>query len=174
MGSLMPRSLGLWIILATAGSGCLKAPLQPDLPPVTQLQIRAMQSRTYSGQDAKTVLRVVLNVLEDDGFLVHYGSTDLGLLDASKTVGELDVGGFSIPLSVLFPAQGNIPVVDTVQATANVSEFGDRVKVRVNFERKLTRLSGTVIRVAQVTEAKRYQEFFVKLDKGLFLQREGL
>lgn len=35
-------------------------------------------------------------------------------------------------------------------------------------------MRGRVLRVAEVTDAKRYQEFFARLDKGLFLQREGL
>jgi hypothetical protein len=133
-----------------------------------------MQSRTYTGQDTKTALRVILNVLEDDGFLVHYGSTDLGLLDASKTIAEFSAGGFTLPLNAVVGRRPSAATFDTIQATANVSEFGDRIKVRINFERKLTDSEGRVIRVAQVTDAKRYQEFFAKLDKGLFLQQEGL
>lgn len=49
----------------------------------------------------------------------------------------------------------------------------DRVRVRINFQRRLVDPRGRV-QVTQVTDAKGYQEFFAKLDKGLFLQREGL
>jgi hypothetical protein len=165
---------GLSIIVGAALSGCIMTPLQPDLPPLSQLAVRAIQTRTYAGQDARTVLRVVLNVLQDDGFLVHYGSTELGLLDASKTITEFDVGAFTLPLNVLVGGRAIVATVGTIGATANVSAFGDRTKVRINFERKLTDSAGRVIRVAQVTDPKVYQEFLAKLDKGLFLQQEGL
>jgi len=47
------------------------------------------------------------------------------------------------------------------------------VRVRINFQRRLIDVRG-VVTVTQVTDAKGYQEFFAKLDKGLFLEREGL
>ena len=40
-------------------------------------------------------------------------------------------------------------------------------------QRKVIDARGAVT-VTQLTDAKGYQEFFAKLDKGLFLEREGL
>ena len=171
----MRRVLGLPLLLAIATSGCAIGRRLPEPFPFTQLEIRAIQTRTYAGRDAGTVLRTLLSVLQDDGYLVHYGDLDLGLLDASKAVAGVDGGEFGL----LFPARvfaeivGASPGVATVDATANVTEFGDRVRVRVNFQRRLVDRWGAVI-VRPVTDAKSYQEFFAKLDKGLFLQGEGL
>jgi hypothetical protein len=172
---VMGLSHGLLVVLGVASAGCFAARRLPDQLPATQLEIRAIQTRTYAGQDARTVLKTLLSVLQDDGFLVHYGDVELGLLDASKSVTGVDAGDFGLafPTRVAGEIVGTTLGVATVEATANVSEFGDRVKVRVNFQRRLVDSSGNVV-VTTVTDAKGYQEFFAKLDKGLFLQREGL
>jgi hypothetical protein len=136
---------------------------------------RSVQTRTYTGQNPKTIMKTLLAVLQDDGFVVHYGNAELGLLDASKSVARLDDGDFNLdlPTRVRNEIAGATSGITTVEATANVSDLGDRVSVRINFQRRLTDNGGRT-RVAQVTDAKGYQEFFAKLDKGFFLQREGL
>jgi hypothetical protein len=172
----MRRVGALLVVLAATLAGCMPARRLPEPLPVTQLEIRAIQTRTYAGQDVRTVLMALLSVLQDDGFLVHYGDVELGLLDASKSVAGFDAGDFSLtlPTRVAGEIVGVSPGVATIEATANVTRFGDRVRVRINFQRRLTDARGTVVAVSQVTDAKGYQEFFTKLDKGLFLQQEGL
>jgi hypothetical protein len=170
----MRRVLGVALLLAITASGCTGRRL-PEPFPFSQLEIRAIQTRTYAGRDLATVLKTLLNVLQDDGFLVHYGDLALGLLDASKAVAGVDGGEFGLilPTRIFLEIVGGSPGVATVDATANVSEFGDRVRVRVNFQRRLVGLFGGVS-VTPVTDPKSHQEFFTKLDKGLFLQGEGL
>ena len=84
--------------------------------------------------------------------------------------GELSL---SLPNRIIAEIQGVSRTSATLDATANVSTHGDRVRVRINFQRRLIDVRG-VVTVTQVTDAKGYQEFFAKLDKGLFLEREGL
>src|SRR5437879_6528373 len=165
---------GMLLLAAAAASACTLPRRLPEPLPLTQLEIRAIQTRTYSGLDARTVVKTLLNVLQDDGFLVHYGDLELGLLDASKSVSGFDSGdfGLSFPARVIAEIRGASRASATLDATANISTFGDRVRVRINFQR-IINVRG-VVTVTQVTDAKGYQEFFVKLDKGLFLEREGL
>src|SRR2546427_1871816 len=77
---------GLLLLVGVAASACAFPRRLPEPIPLTQLEIRASQTRTYAGPDAQTVVKTLLNVLQDDGFLVHYGDLELGLLDASKMV----------------------------------------------------------------------------------------
>jgi hypothetical protein len=61
-----------------------------------------------------------------------------------------------------------------VEATANVSEFGKQIRVRINFQQKVYDSAGQVAKVEQIDDPKFYQEFFAKVDKGLFIQKEKL
>jgi hypothetical protein len=171
----MRPSHGFLLALGVVNAGCFAPRRMLEPIPITQLEIRAIQTRTYAGQDTKTVLKTVLSVLQDDGFLVHFGDVELGLLDASKSVAGLDGGDFGVAFQPRIAAEivGDTPGVATIEATANVSDYGNQVSVRVNFQRRLVDPKGRVS-VTQVTDAKGYQEFFAKLDKGLFLQRQGL
>jgi len=170
----------LLLLAGAALSGCMRFPLSPDLPPTTQLEIRSIQSRTYPLGDVRAVMKAVLAVLQDDGFLVHYGSVDLGLLDASKSIAVTHPASFfTVPISVFgLTLFGPDVTIERIRATANVSEFGDAVRVRVNFERRTTLSSEffgpQLVDATAVTDPKPYQEFFARLDKSLFLQTEGL
>lgn len=53
---------------------------------MSQLQIREIQSRTFSSQDSKVVLKEMVNVMQDDQFIVKNASFDLGLLTGEKDV----------------------------------------------------------------------------------------
>lgn len=179
----MKSNVGFLVIPCILLTGCLTARPNFNPPQITQLQARAIQTRIYQGLDQKTVLKTVLNVLQDEGFIVHYGDTDLGLLNASKILVEGDktnyFGQFDNQL-------GNTNAVanpvSTIDATANVSGFGQRIKVRVNFQRKVvSSVSSTfgssnerTLDVNPINDPKFYQEFFVKVDKGLFIQQQGL
>jgi hypothetical protein len=163
-------------VLCGALTGCV-SPLQRDTSQFTALQLRAMQTRTYEGQDPKATLKTVLNVLQDEGFLVDHGNTELGLLHGSKTIEEISAQSFGttpVFLERSFGAFG--PIIDavTIEATANVSDFGAQTKVRVNFQRKVTNSRGAVTFAAPVVDAKVYQEFFAKVERGLFIQGQGL
>ena len=61
-----------------------------------------------------------------------------------------------------------------IECSGNVSEFGSQTKVRVNFQTKMMNNKGEVMDVRQVDDAKYYQEFFRKVDKGIFIQKEKL
>ncbi len=173
---------GFFMILGLLLTGCL--PVRPNFnpPQITQLQARAIQTRSYEGMDQKTVLKTVFNVLQDEGFVVRYGDSELGLLNASKELVELDSTDFSGRFSNSLNNRNAFPnSVSTIEATANVSDFGKRVKVRMNFQRKVVgdigffnNNSERTIDVTQINDPKYYQEFFVKVDKGLFIQRQGL
>lgn len=170
----MNAALVLWLIAITLTSGCAT---NGATPPKTQLQIREFQTRTYETNDTKMVMKALLNVLQDEGFIVKNANVELGLLNATK---ELDVEkkgeAFLAVLGAVLSKTGDArwKKNSIIEATANVSEFGSQTRVRVTFQAKLMDNRGGVTKVEQVEEGKYYQDFFAKVDKGIFIQKEKL
>lgn len=191
---------GLWWCLPVAAcfavTGCVTNNPTVEVPPRSPLEVRAIETRTYEGLDVKKTVKAVFNVLQDEDFLVDYGNTDLGLLHATKSVS--DVAAISLtpgspappapptprPRLNLLPTTTN-PRTIVIEATANISEFGDRVRVRVNFQAKISYpiyysvgyggLSESFQTVTMpITDAAFFQTFFAKVDRGLFIQKQEL
>jgi hypothetical protein len=137
------------------------------------------------------VLKAMLNVLQDDGFIVKNAVVDLGLLTATKEVeveDSNDFGPFNFGLGGgsgggfgwgvnpgWHTSDPEIRRTNTVlEVSANVSEFGNSTRVRVNFQQKTLNNVGGVEDVRQIDEPEFYRDFFAKVDKGLYLQRERL
>jgi len=143
------------------------------IPQKTQLQMREFQTRSYETNDAKMVMKAVLNVLQDDSFIVKNAQLDLGLLAAEKSI---DVESASEAFWAKFWAghYATYKKASIVECTANVSEFGKQTRVRINFQMKTLDNKGGIVDVKQIDDEKYYQEFFAKVDKGVFIQKEKL
>ncbi|MEW6144439.1 MAG: hypothetical protein AB1598_05420 [Thermodesulfobacteriota bacterium] len=167
----MKYTLALLSLLFAFMLSC--APATNVEPEKTQLQIREYQTRTYEVKDPLMVMKAVANVLQDDGYIIKDAEVDLGIISASK---EVDIeSGWEAFFSVLaFGANARWKKNMIIESTANVSGFGDKVKVRVNFQAKALNNKGEVIEVAQIEEEKFYQDFFAKVDKGIFIQKEEI
>lgn len=163
----MKRVFSLIGVLLIAGCATATAPQK------TQLEIREFQTRAYDTSDAKMVLKAVLNVLQDDNFIVKNANTELGLLNATK---ELDVSSGSEKFfSVLFAgAHARYKQNSIIECSANVSEHGAQTRVRMNFQMKVLDNKGGVMKVTNVEDEAYYREFFAKVDKGVFIQKEKL
>jgi hypothetical protein len=142
-------------------------------PPTTQLQVREFQTRSYETNDAIMVMKAALNVLQDDGFIVKNAEAELGLITAQKEVDIENKGEAFIAL--LFAGQNaRWSKNDIIECSCNVSAFGNETRVRVNFQLKRMNNKGEVVVVKQVDDATYYQNFFSKMDKGVFIQKEKL
>lgn len=142
-------------------------------PKPTQLQVREFQTRTFDIKDQKAVMKALLNVLQDEGFIVKSADTNLGFLSATKET-DLGYGG-----SIFWSTQGKDEAqrykkTQVIETTANVSEYGNGCRVRVNFQKKTLDNMGAVVAVEQITDQAYYQDFFMKVDKGIFLHKEKL
>ena len=144
-------------------------------PTKSQLEIREFQTRTYEINDTKMVMKAVLNVLQDDGFIVKNANIDLGLLVAEK---EVDIDRLKKGTKMLLGLFSIYGVTWSksakTEATANVSEFGKTTKVRVNFLVTIYNNKGAPKKIEKIEDLKFYQEFFSKVDKGIFIQKENL
>lgn len=173
--------LGLLVALCAVLAGCVGVP-SVETSQLSPLSVRAIETRGYENPDAKVMLKVVLNVLQDEGFLVDYGNAELGLLHASRTMSSGTASQTYTPAIARFGLNGEANTyygsLVTIETTVNVTGFENQTKVRINFQRRSNSLtggvSGALVTAIPVTDPRIYQEFFTKLDRGLFIQKQGL
>jgi hypothetical protein len=186
---MSPARLLLVVAAALFAGGCT-AGVQP---PKTQLEVREFQTRTFDTADGKLVMKAMLNVLQDDGYVVKNAVVELGLITATKEIdvapgrsgsdggvlgglgGAVVIGGG--PGGVIFGGPQSAPAyrkTETRDFTGNVSEFGPQTKVRVTFQRKVLDNRGDVVEVEPIEDPVFYQDFFSRMDKSFYLQKEKL
>lgn len=186
----MRALLIITILIASVLSGCtIVRSGKPDTTK-TQLQLREIQTREFDTNDVKLVMKAVFNVLQDDGFVVKNVVTELGLISASKelqisanTTGKSDIWTDIFESLVKSSGQHNtrnsheslkFDKFKVVEVGVNVTEFGTRTKVRANFQAKILDNYGQPSSIFTIEDPKFYQDFFSRVDKGIFLQKQGL
>jgi hypothetical protein len=139
----------------------------------TQLQKRQYQTRQYSGISQAAIMKAMLNVLQDEGFIVNNANSLLGFISGVKEFSPKDK---NIDLEKEFGTKKGTfgAVVAVVEATANISEYGEDFKVRINFKRKLLNAYGNAYRIDEVTDEAYYQNFFTRVDKAIFIQKQKI
>lgn len=145
-------------------------------PPKTQLEKRQFQTREYNCTDKALIMKSMLNVLQDEGFIVNNANPLLGFISGAK---EFDVSDKSIDIQKEFgiskASLGWKGIrVATIEATANVTEYGKEIKVRINFKRKLLNTYGNAQIINEIDDEKYYQDFFSKVDKAIFIQKQKI
>lgn len=147
-------------------------------PEQTQMQIREFQTRSYDTSDFKMVMKSVMSSLQDDGYIIQQANVDLGLLTARKDIDTTDttsafLGALSAALDGR-PDNSRYEKNTIIEASANITAFGESTRVRVNFSKKKFNNRNEVMSVEQVGDQEFYQMFFSKVDKGIFIGKEGL
>jgi hypothetical protein len=150
--------------------GCVPATTTPQK---TQLEVREFQTRTYETNDSKMVMKSLLNVLQDDGYIVKNANVDLGLLSATKDIDVMNKGEAFL-LTFLAGDKARYKKHSMIECSCNVGEFGKLTRVRVNFQIKTMDNKGAVMKVETIEDAKFYQEFFAKVDKGIYIGKQQL
>lgn len=173
MEELTMKGTFVSLILVSILVGCVPATVTPLK---TQLEIREFQSRTYDTGDTKMVMKALLNVLQDDGFIVKTANIDVGLLAASKEVDVEDTREVFMVSLIAALAGGDAKwrKNSTIECSGNVTEMGKQTRVRMNFQMKTMDNKGGVKDVKTIEDPKFYQEFFAKVDKGIFIGKQKL
>ena len=136
-------------------SGCLlpsfaKKEENAVITPQTQLQKRQYQTKQYSNVKKDVLMKAMLNVLQDEGFIVYNANPTLGFISGAK---EFSTNDKSINFEQEFGAKKIMgAIVAVVEATANVSEFGKETRVRINFKRKQLNAYGNAMKIDEVTD----------------------
>jgi hypothetical protein len=150
--------------------GCAGA---PATPPKTQLEIREFQTREYQTNDVKMVMKSLLNVLQDDNYIVKNANVELGLLSANKEL-NVENKGQAVLLTLLAGQNARWNKNSIIECSGNVTEMGKVCKVRINFQIKTLDNKGGVVDVKTIEDPIFYQEFFAKVDKGIFIGKQKL
>jgi len=139
----------------------------------SQLQTREYQTRAFDTTDQKKVMQALVSALQDEGFVISQANTDLGLITAQK---ELNVrnNGEAIIATLFAGRDATYQNNAVVEATCNVSSFGQQTRVRINVQQKVMDNKGSVMDVQPITDQKQYQDFFEAISKSLFIQNQKL
>ena len=143
------------------------------ITPQTQLQKRQYQTRQYDGISKIALMKAMLNVLQDEGFIVNNANSLLGFISGAK---EFSTNDKTINIEEEFGTKKGLygAAVAVVEATANVSDFGKETRVRINFKRKLLNVYGNAQKIEEITDEKYYQNFFSRVDKAIFIQKQKI
>lgn len=169
-------------VLVAAIATLVGCAFEPPKPPRSVFQVREIQTRTFESRDARAVQKAVLDVLQDDNYVVKNAVVDLGLISATKERALKQQGMFGFGSMVgtsgwtlnMSPEEGTWPASEVFEATVNVSQHGKNSKVRLNVQRRVVNNRGATIESEIVEEPQFYQDFFSKVSKGLFIQKEKL
>ncbi len=140
---------------------------------MTQLQIRQMQTRSYAINDPKRALKAVLNVLQDEAYIPRQADLDLGYIHAVKEV-DVTKGNEAFWAKFWHGRNARWRKNSILDCAANVTEVKGGMRVRVNFQVKIMNNKGEVITVQAIEDPAFYQSFLQKVDKGVFLEKQGL
>ncbi len=150
----------------------LTACISPNIA-MTQLQVRQMQTRSYSISDPKRALKAVLNVLQDEGYIPRQVDLDLGYIHAVKEV-DVTKGDEKFWAQFWHGRDARWGKRSVLDCAANVTEIQGGMRLRVNFQVKIMNNKGEVITVQAIEDPAFYQRFLQKVDKGVFLEKQGL
>ena len=143
------------------------------ITPQSQLQKRQYQTRQYENISKADLMKAMLNVLQDEGFIVNNANSLLGFISGAK---EFSPNDKTVDVQSELGTKKGLSgcVVAVVEATANVSEYGKAYRVRINFKRKLLNTYGNAYKITDVSDEKYYQRFFSKVDKAIFIQKQKI
>lgn len=162
--------LGLSFLTLGLSGGCY---MPPKPPPKTQLQIREIQTRSYPTNNTKMVLKAIVNVLQDDGYIIRNAEAELGVVNATRD-NDVENSSDAFAAQIFNGANASWSKSTTIECSANVSEFGKETRVRLNFQRKTLDNFGRIVTVETVDDLAFYRDFFSRVDKGIFLEREKI
>ena len=132
---MMKKILLILFVLCLALPVCAKKrEAEQIITPMTQLEKRQFQTRTYDSSDKPLIMKAMLNVLQDEGFIVYNANPLLGFIYGVK---DFDTSDPNIDITKEFGLSKsrlnwNGVKVATIETTANVTEYGKSIKVRVN------------------------------------------
>ncbi len=169
------KKLFIFLLILTVGNFSTTYAKQTNevITPQTQLQKRQYQTRQYDGISKIALMKAMLNVLQDEGFIVNNANSLLGFISGAK---EFSTNDKTINIEEEFGTKKGLygAAVAVVEATANISDFGKETRVRINFKRKLLNIYGNAQKIEEITDEKYYQHFFSRVDKAIFIQKQKI
>lgn len=149
-------------------------PQRPPSPQLTQLQARQLQTREFPNETVLATMKAIAAALQDDGFTIGQANPELGLITAEKQISDEDTATKNSQLFWYGSPGLEYRAVREWDATVSVQEIDEKIVIRASFIEKGINNKGGVIYSEPVTNAQFYQDFFAKIDKSVFLQKNKL
>lgn len=168
----------MWSVLLAGG--CATVP-PPD--PASPLLVRQAQTRIIETAESRLVVKAAISALQDEGFVIREANAELGLVTAVK---EWKSRQRNEALRVLkwvaaLPTYGATLLVPSgrteftvVEASVNVTQEASGARARISLVSRVIDKQGRLQSVTPVDDPLAYQALLARLDKAVFLQREGL
>lgn len=140
---------------------------------MTKLEKRQFQTKSYNDVDKTIVMKGVLNALQDEGFIVYNVNSLLGFIYGVK---DFDTTDPNIDISKEFGftksrLNYNGVTVATMEVCVNLTDYGQDLRLRTNFKRKLLNQYGNAQFIDDVDDAQFYSEFYEKVDNAIDIQK---
>ena len=172
-------------VLCTAVIGCATVPKGFLKPSEGYLEKRQLQMRQYETTNEDQIIAAVAGVLQDLGFTLDESETKLGLVSASRKADAVSKGQVAgaVFLDILGALGGsysnNLARADKSQVMkasviTKTSLEGNKVTVRVTFQRIVWNMSNQINRVETINDLAVYQKFYDSLSKAIFLEAEKI
>lgn len=170
----------IFIILSIASCSSKKGVTHSN---ESQLQLRQIQTKIINSTDKTVIMQALMQLLQDDGYVVKSVESDIGFFQAVKKL-DGDYKGYEFALyDIIYPiaiakviaAYGpwGDKYIKELEATVSMRKYKTKIAVRVSFRVEL-KDDGKVISSSTVTDSKYYKEFYTKFDKALFLENNDL
>jgi len=134
------------------------------------LELRQIQQKEYDNITEKQALIASANVLQDIGFIIKESEQDLGLLVAEKDRDATNTG--QVVMAILFGTPMDTHQKIRVSLITRIKN-NNSILVRASFQRIVFRDVGRS-HMEYIKDKKIYQDFFTKLDKSIFLAKQGI
>ena len=171
----MKKILAILLILCCSLPAVAKKRQNEEIiTPVTQLEKRQFQTKSYPAKDNVLVMKSILNVLQDEGFIVYNVNSLLGYIYGVK---DFDTSDPNVDISQEFGVTKsrlsyNGVKVATLEVSVNVTQYGEQARVRANFKRKLLNEYGNAQMIDDIDDSQYYADFYAKVDNAVALQKQ--
>lgn len=171
----MKKILAILLILCCSLPAVAKKRQNEEIiTPVTQLEKRQFQTKSYPAKDNILVMKSILNVLQDEGFIVYNVNSLLGYIYGVK---DFDTSDPNVDISQEFGVTKsrlsyNGVKVATLEVSVNVTQYGEQARVRANFKRKLLNEYGNAQMIDDIDDSQYYVDFYTKVDNAVALQKQ--
>ncbi len=171
----MKKILAILLILCCSLPAVAKKRQNEEIiTPVTQLEKRQFQTKSYPAKDNIFVMKSILNVLQDEGFIVYNVNSLLGYIYGVK---DFDTSDPNVDISQEFGVTKsrlnyNGVKVATLEVSVNVTQYGEQARVRTNFKRKLLNEYGNAQMIDDIEDSQYYADFYTKVDNAVALQKQ--
>lgn len=142
----------------------------------TNLQDRQVQSREYNQIKEEDILSASAAVLQDMGYTITESETRLGVITATKDADATNGAQVALVVLAALFGGGNAGAIDDKQQfTVTIvalprGNSGNHI-VRMTMQRIVWNTQGRVTKLEAVKSEDVYKDFFDKLSKAVFLEK---